>query len=119
MHQGQTRLTDTADRVTTLAKLNPPARRAMRSPRGCSGLHVRLLCVALTAASAQNTLKLPVEVDQSGAASSNAPRPRLGLRLQAAELARGALAACDPWGSGSETPGPAMCACVGPPSGAV
>ena len=60
------------------AKLNPPARRAMRSRRGCSSLQMRLLCVALTAASAQNTLKLPVEVDQSGAASSNAPRPRWG-----------------------------------------
>ena len=87
------------------AKLNPPARRAMRSRRVCSGLHARLLCVALTAASAQNTLKLPVEVDQSGAASSNAPRPRRG-------------------GAGSRRPRPLGLRigdagpCVGPPSGA-
>ena len=38
-----------------------------------------LLCVALTAAGASaQTLKMPVQVDQGGAASSNGPRPRSG-----------------------------------------
>ena len=52
-----------------------------------------LLCVALTAAGASaQTLKMPVQVDQSGAASSNGPRPRSGRAGWQSRLAEPAAA---------------------------